>query len=99
MRTAILTLSLIVSSGCAGLDLHHKSNTTDCDTVPQKPTLLQRLGFGARPAVRVEASAPLGIGSTTKTGFVPARSTDEVSSGAGATVVIPKLPAGGGDES
>ena len=35
MRTAILVFGLIVASGCAGWDVHHKSKTTDCDTVPQ----------------------------------------------------------------
>jgi hypothetical protein len=98
MRTVILILGFIVASGCAGWDLHHKSKPTECDTVPQTPTLFQRMGFGTRPAVSAEASPPPYSGSTAETGFVPARSTNEVSSAAGATVVIPKLPSGG-DES
>jgi hypothetical protein len=98
MRTAISIVSLVVACGCAGLDSHHKSETTGCDTVLQKPTLFQRMGFGARPDVRAEGSAALDIRSTAKTGFVPARSTSEVTSEAGGTVVIPKLPSGA-DES
>jgi hypothetical protein len=98
MRTAILIVSLIVANGCAGWDIRHKSKPTDCDTVPQTPTLFQRMGFGTQPPVKAETAVPLGGRSSAETGFVPARSTNTVSSADGATVVLPKLPSSG-DES
>jgi hypothetical protein len=76
MRSAILLCSLIFLSGCGSIEAHLKSqkdaNCASGEKAQQKPTLLQRLGFGDPPAKKLELSPPIPIDRSNQDAFEPA---------------------------
>jgi hypothetical protein len=77
MRTAVLIMSIVVLSGCAGIGkqkAHNEPGCTDCEQPPLKPTILQRMGFVMRPAIKAELLPPVAIDKSSKEAFAPAAS-------------------------